>query len=159
MSHRILVRTDQPSVQALGTNALLESRQGWTIVTRDDLEPREMNDVWFITNASTLPGFAKQLSEQLQTVCLAILNWENDVLKIWVFERGALKLEYDSNPSFVSCTITPPEGIGGELAVYAGVPDKAQAVKKLLARRRGLGFINETQRLEQLSVLLNAPLV
>jgi hypothetical protein len=34
------------------------------------------------------------------------------------------------------------------------VPEKSEAVRKLLTRKKGFGFINETQRLEQLFALL-----
>jgi hypothetical protein len=163
MSHRIVLRTANSATASIlpehQNNALIETHGDWSILTRPDLEPTEMKDVWFITPESPLPALAQRLSEQLETVTLAVLNWENDVMKIWAFERGVLKLEYDSNPSFAACTIAPPAGDGAELARVVGVPDKADAAKKLLARKRGLGFINETQRLEQLSVLLGAPLV
>jgi hypothetical protein len=159
MSHRILVRADLSAVEQIDSSLTVVGQGAWSMITRTDLEPKQMNDVWFITPESPLPKLAKELSEQLETMALAVLNWENDVLKIWAFERGVLHLEYDSNPSFANCTITPPIGDGGELARIAGVPDKAEGAKKLLARKRGLGFINETQRLEQLGTLLNLPLV
>jgi hypothetical protein len=159
MSHRILVRADTNAIGQFDSSLTVAGQGEWSVITRQELEPVEMKDVWFISPESPLPALAKDLSQQLETVALAVLNWENEVMKIWAFERGALQLEYDSNPSFANCTITPPIGDGGELARVAGKPDKSDAAKKLLARKRGLGFINETQRLEQLSALIELPLV
>ncbi len=114
-----------------------------------------MTDVWFSTPESPLPALAK--AQSASGVALAVLEWETDVLKLWAFKDGNLELEYDSSPSFATCTITPPVSTGaGDLAALFGVPERSGAVSRLLSRKKGLGFISESQRLTQLLGLLGA---
>jgi hypothetical protein len=115
--------------------------------------PVAMTDVWFATPESPLNERAKALSAD--GVTLAGMRWEADVLKLWAFKHGQLEFEYDSSPSFATCTITPPvTSLEGDLAALFGKPDASAAVKRLLARKKGLGFISESQRLAQLLELL-----
>lgn len=121
------------------------------------LEPTELKEVWFASPDSALATRAKELSLD-GSVAMAVLEYEGDVLKLWVFQAGVLEIEYDSSPSFATCTITPPVGNKLEdLAVLFGQPSNTKAVQQLLLRKRGYGFINERQRLEQLLGLLGLP--
>jgi hypothetical protein len=132
---------------------LLNTSSGPQIIRDAALEPHTMTDVWFSTPESPLPAKAKSVS--VHGTALAIMQWEGDVLKLWAFQNGALKTEYDSSPSFATCTITPPVSSGTELlGELFGKPENAVGITKLLARKKGLGFISETQRLEALLRLL-----
>jgi hypothetical protein len=126
-------------------------------LTRDpEFAPSAMTDVWYATAESPLPARAKLLSQGHAT--LAAMEWAGEVLKLWAFQDGALKFEYDASPSAMTCTITPPTSSGeGDLGALFGVPDRSAAINKLLSRKKGLGFISESQRLEQLLALLGVP--
>jgi hypothetical protein len=117
--------------------------------------PTSFQEVWFITDDSPLPKLAGEISSTLGTVALAALDWEGDLLKLWAFQDGQIVYRYDSNPSYATCTVTSPEqDAPGTLAELFGVPEKSRAVGQLLSRRKGLGFISETDRLRQLLGLL-----
>jgi hypothetical protein len=117
------------------------------------LEPQSLHDILLMDENCRLAARARVLSEH--GVALALLEYESDVLRFWVFIDQQLKVEYHSSPTFATCTITPPEGTDLELlAGLFGVPEASKAVKQLLLRKRGYGFINEQQRLELLLGLL-----
>jgi hypothetical protein len=120
-------------------------------------EPQKFTEVWYADLESPIPKFADEISQKLQCAALGMINWDDDLLRIWAFSNGEFVTTYDSNPSYATCTITPPElepDTGEKLATLFNVPEKAEAVRKLLTRKKGFGFINETQRLEQLFALL-----
>jgi hypothetical protein len=124
-------------------------------INSESIGPKSFQDVWFITDDSPLPKLAREVSSTLGTVALAALDWEGDLLKLWAFQNGQIVYRYDSNPSYATCTITSPEqDAPGTLAELFHVPEKSRAVGQLLSRRKGLGFINETDRLRQLMALL-----
>jgi hypothetical protein len=132
---------------------VLKTSSGVRIIRDPALEPHAMTDVWFSTPESPLPAKAQVLSAD--GTALAIMQWESDVLKLWAFQNGSLITEYDSSPSFATCTITPPVSSGtATLGTLFGKPENDLAITKLLARKKGLGFISETQRLEGLLNLL-----
>ncbi len=123
-------------------------------------EPQQFTEVWYADLESPIPKFATEISHKLQCATLGIINWDDDLLRIWAFSGGEFVTTYDSNPSYATCTITPPElepDTGEKLATLFNVPQKAEPVRKLLTRKKGFGFINETQRLEQLLALLEIP--
>ncbi len=123
-------------------------------------EPQKFTEVWYADLESPIPKFADEISQKLQCAALGVINWDDDLLRVWAFSNGEFVTTYDSNPSYATCTITPPElepDTGEKLATLFGVPEKAEAVRKLLTRKKGFGFINETQRLEQLFALLEIP--
>ena len=148
------------------TNAFIVVKSSsQTEVLRDDaLTPQSMTDVWFATPDSPLPSRARALSagntvSSSDTVSLAVVQWETDVVKMWAFKNGALELEYDSSPSFANCTITAPVSTGtGKLGSLFGHPEHDAALERLLSRRKGLGFISESQRLAQILELLGIKL-
>jgi hypothetical protein len=124
------------------------------------LEPKAFTEVWYADLESPIPKFADEISQKLQCATLGIINWDDDLLRIWAFSNGEFVTTYDSNPSYATCTITPPElepDTGEKLATLFNVSEKAEAIRKLLTRKKGFGFINETQRLEQLFALLEIP--
>ncbi len=126
-------------------------------IATSSILPASFQDVWFITDESPLPKLAREVSSKLGTVALAALDWEGELLKLWAFQGGTLAYRYDSNPSYATCTVTSPEqDAPGTLAEAFGVPEKSRVVGQLLSRRKGLGFINETDRLNQLLGLLKA---
>lgn len=119
--------------------------------------PASFQEVWFITDDSPLPKLAQEVSKRLVTVALAALDWEGDLLKLWGFSSGEIAYRYDSNPSYATCTVASPEqDAPGTLAELFGVPQKSRPVGQLLSRRKGLGFISETDRLRQLLGMLGA---
>jgi hypothetical protein len=123
-------------------------------LTDPALEPPDMKAVWFASPDLPLAARAKVLSEN-GNPALAVLEYEGDSLKLWLFEHGVLTVEYDASPSFATCTITPPVGSHLErLAEAFGAPENAKAVAQLLKRKRGFGFVNERDRLRQLLGLL-----
>jgi hypothetical protein len=123
-------------------------------LTDPALEPPDLKAVWFASPDLPLAARAKVLSEN-GNPALAVLEYEGDSLKLWLFENGVLTVEYDASPSFATCTITPPVGDNLErLAQAFGAPQNAKAVQQLLSRKRGFGFINERDRLKQLLELL-----
>jgi hypothetical protein len=127
-------------------------------ITPGSILPASFQEVWFITDDSPLPKLAREISSKLGTVALAALDWEGDLLKLWAFQSGQIAYRYDSNPSYATCTVTSPEqDAPGTLAELFGVPEKSRVVGQLLSRRKGLGFINETDRLKQLLGLLGLP--
>lgn len=141
------------------TNAFIVVKtSSQTEILRDDaLTPQSMTDVWFATPESPLPARARELSAN--AVSLAALQWEADVVKLWAFNDGALELEYDSSPSFANCTITAPVSAGtGKLGTLFGHPENDATLERLLSRRKGLGFISESQRLAQVLELLGVKL-
>jgi hypothetical protein len=122
-------------------------------IIEPNLEPKSLLEVLQLDATSALLTRAKELS--LTAVTMAVLEYESDVLRFWVFADGALQIEYDSSPTFATCTISPPEGSKLEhLAALFGVSEASKAVVQLLKRKRGYGFLNEQQRLEQLLSLL-----
>jgi hypothetical protein len=124
-------------------------------ITSSSILPASFQDVWFITDDSPLPKLAREVSSTLGTVALAALDWEGDLLKLWAFQSSQIAYRYDSNPSYATCTVTSPEqDAPGTLAELFNVPEKSRAIGQLLSRRKGLGFINETDRLQQLLALL-----
>ncbi len=124
-------------------------------ITPSSILPVSFQQVWFITDDSPLPKLAQEVSSKLGTATLAALDWEGDLLKLWAFQDGQIAYRYDSNPSYATCTVTSPEQDSpGTLAELFNVPEKSRAIGQLLSRRKGLGFINETDRLRQLLALL-----
>ncbi len=148
------------------TNAfiVLKSSSQTEVLRDESLTPQSMTDVWFATMDSALPSRARALSSSNtvslgDTVSLAVVQWETDVIKMWAFKDGALELEYDSSPSFANCTITAPVSLGtGKLGTLFGMPANDAALERLLSRRKGLGFISESQRLQQILELIGVKL-
>jgi hypothetical protein len=123
-------------------------------------EPKAFTEVWYANLESPIPKLAAEISGKLGCVTLGVINWDDDLLRFWAFSSGAFVTTYDSNPSYATCTITPPEleaDTGEQLANLYGVPEKAKAIQQVLHRKKGFTFINETQRLEQLFTFLELP--
>ena len=142
------------------TNAFIVVKtSSQTEILRDDaLTPQSMTDVWFATPDSPLPSRARALAVD-SAVSLAVVQWEADVIKLWAFKDSALELEYDSSPSFANCTITAPVSAGtGKLGTLFGHSENNATLERLLSRRKGLGFISESQRLAQVLELLGVKL-
>jgi hypothetical protein len=158
----LLIRADKKTVQdALRTLKIKENIVTDSVFIRvvaDELTPEHLNDAWLMDLGSPLPSTAQRLSQRTGSLVLAQLNWNGEWLKLWAFQNGELAFQYDSNPSFVTCTVSSPDADApGVLAELFGVPEKARAITQLLTRRKGLGFISETQRAEQLEALLGVP--
>jgi hypothetical protein len=158
----LLIRADRKTVQnalhALKVKGSIVWDGVFVRVIADGLRPDNLNDAWLMNLGSPLPSTAQELSQRTASLVLAQLNWNGEWLRLWAFQDGELAFQYDSNPSFVTCTVSSPDADApGVLAELFGVPDNARAITQLLTRRRGLGFISETQRAEQLEVLLGVP--
>ena len=156
---KIFLKATQAQVLEVVQDFKLEVRGEFMIVSGRQLEPGSMVDAWFISSESPLFKTATELSSRLAGPVLAMLNWENDLLRLWVFSGGKLLSEYDSNPSYATCTVTKPELTQPKAFASAfGVPARSEAISKLLARKRGLGFMNETGRFGLLAKELGIPL-
>ena len=151
-------KTVRAAIKALGIVGDVVSEGKYSKLTADQLTPKTLNDAWLISLESPLPSAARAISEQTSSLVLAHLNWGGEWLKLWAFHNGDVAFQYDSNPSFVTCTVSSPDvDAPGILAELFGVPDHTRAITQLLSRRKGLGFITETQRFEQLLTLLGVP--
>ena len=156
---RIFVKATQAQVLEVVQVFELEVRGAFVVVSGKQLEPTSLVDAWYISSESPLVKLASELSHKLSDPVLAMLNWENDLLRLWVYSDGKLLSEYDSNPSYATCTVSKPELEHPEAFAQAfGVPERSEAISKLLARKRGLGFMNETGRFELLAKELGIPL-
>ena len=156
---RIFVKATRAQVLEVVQDAEREVRGGFVVISGKQLEPGSLVDAWYISSESPLLKMAVELSLRLASPVLAMLNWENDLLRLWVYSDGNLLSEYDSNPSYATCTVTKPELEHPEaLANAFGVPERSEAISKLLARKRGLGFMNETGRFTLLAKELGIPL-
>ena len=156
---RIFLKATQAQVLTVVHDVELEVRGEFVVVSGRQLEPDSLVDAWYISSESPLLKTATELSSELVGPVLAMLNWENDLLRLWVFSGGKLLSEYDSNPSYATCTVTKPELENPQaFAAAFGVPERSEAISKLLARRRGLGFMNEKGRFELLAKELGVPL-
>jgi hypothetical protein len=123
-------------------------------------EPKAFTEVWYANLESPIPKLGAEISKKLECAAFGVINWDDDLLRFWAFSSGELVTAYDSNPSYATCTITPPElepDTGERLANLFGVPAKSKAIQQLLTRKKGFTFINETQRLEQLFTYLELP--
>jgi hypothetical protein len=137
----------------------LEVRGEFVVISGKQLEPTSLVEAWYIDSASPLVRLAAEISEKTSSPVLAMLNWENDLLRLWVFLDGNRLSEYDSNPSYATCTVTKPELEHPEAFARAfNVPERTEAISRLLARRRGLGFMDEAGRFRLLAQELGLPL-
>ena len=159
----ITVKASRDAVQEalleLGAAATVAAHGEYSVVSSADLLAKTLKDVWFSTPESPLPKLAQTLSARLHAPALAVLNWDEDLLRFWAFDAGTLRSEYDSNPSYATCTITSPElSDAHALASTFGLEEKGVGVAKLLARRKGLGFVTESGRLRLMLEALGLPL-
>jgi hypothetical protein len=154
----IIVKAPRAEILEQFANLNISSQADFSRV--QTLEPQAFTEVWYANLESPIPKFANEISKKLECVALGVINWDDDLLRFWAFSSGEFVTTYDSNPSYATCTITPPElepDTGERLAKMFKVPEKSEAIKKLLTRKKGFTFINETQRLEQLFALLEIP--
>jgi hypothetical protein len=156
---KIFLKASRDQVLEVVQEFELGIRGEFVVVSGRQLEPGSMVDAWYISSESPLLKLAAELSGKLSSPVLAMLNWENDLLRLWVYADGKLLSEYDSNPSYATCTVTRPELEHPRAFAEAfGVPERSEAISKLLARKRGLGFMNETGRFALLAKELGIPL-
>jgi hypothetical protein len=156
---KVFVKANRADVLEVVQDFELEVRGEFVVISGKQLEPGSMVDAWYISSESPLLKLAVELSSKLSSPVLAMLNWENDLLRLWVYSDGKLLSEYDSNPSYATCTVTRPELEHPKAFAEAfGVPERSEAISKLLARKRGLGFMNETGRFHLLAKELGIPL-
>lgn len=110
-------------------------------------------------------GLGAQLSSKLNCTALGVINLEDTALLIWVYHRGRLVFQYDSNPMYLGCPVCSysSESVGAwidgleALCRLRDVPHHQQALRVWLVRRRGLGFLSERERLEKILTLLELP--
>lgn len=108
---------------------------------------------------------AAELSRKLETLALAGMNLEDELLLLWAFDRGEEVFAYDSNPMYLGCPVCSyvSERVGPEagdlerLARRFGHPENARALRSWIYRKRGLGFLHEHQRHAQIARLLGLP--
>jgi hypothetical protein len=156
---KVFIKATQADVLKVVRDVELKVRGEFVVISGKNLEPGSLVDAWYISSESPLVKLAAELSRKILSPVLAMLNWENDLLRLWVYSDGKLLSEYDSNPSYATCTVTKPELEHPRAFAEAfGVPERSEAISKLLARKRGLGFMNETGRFQLLAKELGIPL-
>jgi hypothetical protein len=156
---KIFVQATQAQVLEVVQDLAIEVHGHYVVVSGKQLEPGSLVDAWYISSESPLVKLASELSGEISSPVLAMLNWENDLLRLWVYSGGKLLSEYDSNPSYATCTVSKPELEHPRAFASAfGIPERSEAISKLLARKRGLGFMNETGRFALLARELGIPL-
>jgi hypothetical protein len=156
---KIFVKATQFQVLEVVQDFAVEVRGEFVVVSGKQLEPDSLVEAWYISSESPLVKLAVELSRKISSPVMAMLNWENDLLRLWVYSDGKRLSEYDSNPSYATCTVTKPELEHPEaFAIAFGVQERSEAISKLLARKRGLGFMNEKGRFELLAKELGIPL-
>ncbi|WP_018465265.1 hypothetical protein [Calidithermus timidus] len=119
----------------------------------------------YYTQQDEIVPLAAGLSGQLNTLAFAVLNLEEELLLFWVYDRGEQVFAYDSNPMYLGCpacsyvsqTVGPEAGDVEKLARLFGHPQKARVLRSWLGRRRGLGFLRESQRHAEIARLLGLP--
>ncbi len=107
-----------------------------------------------------------ELSQKLDCTALGLVNLEDAVLLFWVYNRGKPVFQYDSNPMYLSCpvcsysseTVSAEYGNVEQLCNLLDVPQNSRALKSWLVRKKGLGFLSESERLEKIVALLGLPL-
>ncbi len=107
-----------------------------------------------------------ELSQKLNCTALGLVNLEDAVLLFWVYHEGKPIFQYDSNPMYLSCpvcsysseTVSAEHGNVEQLCNLLDVPQNSKALKSWLVRRKGLGFLSESERLEKILALLGLPL-
>jgi hypothetical protein len=154
----IIVKAPRANILEQFSDLNISSQADFSMV--QTLEPQAFTEVWYANLESPIPKLAIEISKKLKCAVLGVINWDDDLLRFWAFDSGEFVTTYDSNPSYATCTITPPElepDTGEKLATLFKVPEKSEAIRKLLTRKKGFTFINETQRLEQLFTLLEIP--
>lgn len=147
--------------EALGERkAEVSSAAGYSVVT---LEPPTF-ETYYAQQDEIVP-LAQELSWKLETLALAVMNLEDDLLLFWAYERGEVVFAYDSNPMYLGCpvcsyvseTVKPEAGDLERLARLFGHPENARALKSWIYRKRGLGFLQERQRHAEIARLLGLP--
>lgn len=107
-----------------------------------------------------------ELSQKLACTALGVVNLEDTVLLFWVYAKGKLVFQYDSNPMYLSCpvcsycsdTVSAEYGDIEQLSNLLGVPQNSRALKSWLLRKKGLGFLSERERQKKIFQLLGIPL-
>lgn len=78
----------------------------------------------------TIIHFARTLSQQLETVALAAMNHDDDILYYWLFDCGAEKDRYNSCPWYFQDTADrPPQG--GDAKTLASVLGRSNVAERL----------------------------
>jgi hypothetical protein len=106
---KVFVKATRANVLEVVQDFELEVRGEFVVISGKQLEPGSMVQAWYISSESPLLKLAVELSSQIASPVLAMLNWENDLLRLWLYSAGELLSEYDSNPSYATCTVTKPE--------------------------------------------------
>jgi hypothetical protein len=124
---------------------------------------KQPDQSWSVSKNPALPTLETELLESeafasarnQQTQTLATHNWLGERLRFWLYSPQTLLYHYDSSPSYMSCVIVGPAGNDASVLAEAfAATTNINRLSRLLKRRRGLGFINERQRHQQILVLL-----
>ncbi|RIH86209.1 hypothetical protein [Calidithermus roseus] len=140
--------------------ARLSGTTGQVIVV---LEPPTLES--YYAQQDEIAPLAAELSGKLNTLAFAVLNLEEELLLFWAYDRGEQIFAYDSNPMYLGCpvcsyvseTVGPEAGDIEKLAQLFGHPEKARALKSWVGRKRGMGFLRESQRHAEIARLLGLP--
>ena len=94
---------------------------------------------------------------------MGVINNTENRLIFWLYDRGDKLNSLDPTPAYMCCavcSVVPAEHADAQaLAARFGVPEKAKALKHWMARKRGLGFLNESERHAAIAEILDLPQV
>lgn len=86
-------------------------------------------------DSEAIEGLGKALTKALSCMALAAMLHDDDVLYLWLFEKGRVRDRYDSCPAYFdpNSELRPPEGGNAKLICEAfDHPDSVDRVEQLL---------------------------
>lgn len=147
--------TDHPgAVKALeGRNAFVTLGKNDSIVVFDEASDSQDPDL--------VTKLGQQLSKNLDSAVLAVLNHDDDILWYVLFEKGKCIDEYDSSPGYFDPDSEPqnPSGGNAEMLCAAFSCQDIQGVEKVLRQSSYIedGYTFAVERHEDLVKTLNLP--
>ncbi len=97
-----------------------------------------------------------QLSRQFETVSIAVISFDDDILWYQLYENGNLLDKYNSNPDYFEAT-EQRGPIGGDAKILCEIfhkPDSVGKVEEILHSIHGEGYIYENDRHSNLAKAL-----
>lgn len=127
VSH-VVQTTDRESMGNLltGRNAFISPVHNGTVVVYDKEADTQDEEI--------IVDLAKLLSSKENTVVLATLNHDDDILAYWLFNRGIQIDAYNSMPDYFADTAVPRGPIGGDAKILCESfgSQSAEAVEQML---------------------------
>ena len=108
-----------------GRNAAVLPGGKFTVVGEEESDSQD---------TEVIDKLAKQLSSQLSTSVLAVMNHDDDILMYWLFSRGVMLDSYNSARDYFTDAAEPAGPEGGKANVLCNLygSDDQSAVKRVL---------------------------